>query len=86
MFFCGGFLVKGQVQPLISALDFSYSMKASQRLSKNVLIFIFLLVLVTYIFIENRYKCFFLKKGKKNFTSIRLEFNVFKMINDCNLK
>lgn len=57
-------------------------MKASQKLSKNVLIFIFLLVLVTYIFIENRYKR--LKKEKK--TSIRLEFNVFKMINDCNLK
>lgn len=58
-------------------------MKASQRLSKNVLIFIFLLVLVTYIFIENRYKCF---KKEKKFTSIRLEFNVFKMINDCKLK
>lgn len=65
----GGFLVKGQVQPLIS--DFcswhSYFMKASQRLSKNVLIFIFLLVLVTYIFIENRYKCF--KKEKSSHQS-----------------
>lgn len=45
----------------------SYFMKASQRLSKNVLIFIFLLVLVTYIFIENRYKCF--KKEKSSHQS-----------------